>query len=85
MPSSSPTSRQALNRVIETLLSHGHVGVLAIDHQRLHVTFGDMLAPDDHRRTGKTIAGKHSRSASAHRGIDDGKIEGGIFDADVFG
>ena len=74
-----------LDRVVDALLAHRHVGVLAVDHQRLREAIGDMLAPDNHRRAGKTIARKHRRRARADGGIDDSQIERGVFDADILG
>ena len=72
------------DRVVDALLAHRHVGILAVDHQRLRETIGDMLAADDHRRAGKTAAREHRRRARADGGVNDGQIERRIFDADVF-
>jgi hypothetical protein len=72
------------NRVIDAEFSHRDIGVFAIDHQCLDKTTGNMFPSDDHRRAGKTTARKHRRGASAHGGINDSQIEGGILYADVF-
>src|SRR4030095_2900385 len=74
-----------LNCVIETLLSHRHIGVLAVDHERLHVAVGDMFSSDDDRRAREAISGEHRCRTGTHSRVDDCKVESRVLYADVFG
>jgi len=61
-----------LDGIVDALLAHRYIGVLAVNHQRLSKTIGDMFPPDDHRRAGKTIAREHRRRARTDGRVDDG-------------
>ena len=74
-----------LDGVVDALLAHGDVGVLAVDHQRLSKTAGDMFAPDNNWRARKTITRKHRRRPRSDRRINNGQVERRVFNADVFG
>ena len=85
MPSSLPTIRQVSIALSTPCFPMATLAFLLLITSACTIAVGNMLSADDDRRAGKAIAGKHSCSASTHRGIDDGEIQRVVFDADVFG